>query len=160
MDIPRSPTQAGTGHNGRMEPRHGVDPDPDTWPTGRLLSAAARRMEQAWNAHLAGWHLTHASLPALAFLRRGPLSQRELATALGVTEQTTSRIVAGLERHGYVERRPDPADARRHELLITTSGAHALEALDDGGASADAAVGQRLTPAEEADLRALLRKFL
>ena len=43
------------------------------WPTGRMLSAVARRIEREWNAHLAHWDLNHASLPVLAFLSRGRL---------------------------------------------------------------------------------------
>lgn len=95
---------------------------PGEWPTGRMLSAVARRIEREWNTHLAGWDLNHASLPVLAFLSRGPLSQRDLARASGVTEQTMSRIIARLERSGYVERHPDDADARRHRVSLTDAG--------------------------------------
>lgn len=101
------------------------------WPTGRLLSAVARRIEREWNAHLAGWDLNHASLPVLFLLRRGPLSQRELAQASGVTEQTTSRILARLERSGYVTRSVHAADARRHEVTLTDIGRVALAEAGD-----------------------------
>ena len=96
--------------------------NPAQWPLGRLLSAAARRVEQEWNAHLATWDLNHASLPVLVHLVRSPLSQRELAARCAITEQTMSRILARLERTGYVQRRPDPADLRRHVISITYAG--------------------------------------
>ena len=93
--------------------------DPAQWPAGRLLSAASRRVERDWNAHLAAWDLNHASLPVLVHLSRAPLSQRQLAAACGVTEQTTSRVVARMERTGYVTRTPHPGDRRQLVLSIT-----------------------------------------
>ncbi|QGQ20950.1 MarR family transcriptional regulator [Cellulomonas sp. JZ18] len=103
----------------------------DHWPVGRLLSAAARRMEREWNAHLAAWDLNHASHPVLVHLTTRPMSQRELAEACGVTEQTMSRVVARLERTGYVSRRPDPDDRRRHVIAITDAGTAAFVASAD-----------------------------
>ena len=41
---------------------------PRSGPSGRLLSAAARRVERDLNAHLAAWDLNHASLPVLVHL--------------------------------------------------------------------------------------------
>src|SRR3954451_9329148 len=105
--------------------------DPAQWPSGRLLSAAARRVERDFNAHLAAWDLNHASLPVLVHLVRGPLSQRELAAACGVTEQTTSRVVARMERSGYVARAPHANDRRRLVLSITDAGRAALAVASD-----------------------------
>jgi MarR family transcriptional regulator, organic hydroperoxide resistance regulator len=147
------------GSTREADEEHGVGADPATWPTGRLLSAAARRMEHAWNAYLAQWHLNHASLPALAMLAAGPRTQRDLAEALGVTEQTTSRIVAGLERAGHLSREHDPTDARRRRLAISAQGREALMALNEEGAI-DGLVDHGLTQEEEATLRALLTRFL
>lgn len=140
-------------------PPHGVGSDPSTWPTGRLLSAAARRVELAWNGYLSRWHLTHASLPVLAHLAAGPRSQRDLAGVLGVTEQTTSRIVVGLERTGYVSRENDPSDGRRRVLSLTEAGLRALHALDDAPA-VEALVDHGLEPEQESELRTLLLRFL
>ncbi|MBD8077532.1 MarR family winged helix-turn-helix transcriptional regulator [Cellulosimicrobium arenosum] len=99
-----------------------ADPDPRRWATGRLLFAVARRIERDWNAHLASWDLNHAGFPVLMHLIGAPLSQRALAQASGVTEQTMSRVVARLERSGYVTRGADPADRRRHTVRITEAG--------------------------------------
>ena len=92
------------------------------WPTGRLLSAAARLVEHEWNAHLARWDLNHASLAVLHVLLSGPMTQRELASAVQVEDQTMSRTVAGLERSGYVERHRDGADRRRVVVSLTDDG--------------------------------------
>ncbi|MCB7135482.1 MarR family winged helix-turn-helix transcriptional regulator [Cellulosimicrobium marinum] len=96
--------------------------NPDEWPTGRILFAVARRIEREWNAHLAHWDLNHAGFPVLMHLLAGPRSQRALAAESGVTEQTMSRIVARLERSGYVSRTGDPDDRRRRAVAITDTG--------------------------------------
>lgn len=96
--------------------------DVETWPTGRLLSAAARLVEHEWNTHLARWDLNHASLAVLHVLLSGPMTQRELAGAVQVEDQTMSRTVERLERSGYVERRRDDADRRRVVVSLTETG--------------------------------------
>jgi MarR family transcriptional regulator, organic hydroperoxide resistance regulator len=94
----------------------------DHWATGRLLSAAARLVEHEWNTHLAHWDLNHASLAVLHVLLGGPATQRELAAAVQVEDQTMSRTVERLERSGYLERRRDTADRRRVVVTLTPSG--------------------------------------
>jgi DNA-binding MarR family transcriptional regulator len=129
--------------------------DPADWPVGRLLSAAARRVEREWNAHLASWDLNHASLPVLVHLSRRPHTQRELAAACGVTEQTMSRVLARMERTGYVTRAPHGSDRRKVVLAITDAGrATAVKATDRRPAEAMTTRG--LTPDQVEHLRALL----
>ena len=94
----------------------------DTWPTGRLLSAAARLVEREWNAHLAQWDLNHASLGVLHVLSGAAATQRGLAVAVQVEDQTMSRIVERLERSGYVTRERDPQDRRRVVVSLTALG--------------------------------------
>lgn len=129
------------------------------WPTGRLISAVARRIERDWNTHLATWDLNHASLPVLALLAGGPRSQRELAAASGVTEQTMSRVVTRLERSGYVARHTHSADRRRHEVALTDLGrATFAEAGDPRVAEAMSTRG--LDDAQVAQLRELLAAMI
>lgn len=146
-----------TGTGGRVSSAQ--RPPTDHWPVGRMLSAVARRMERAWDAHLASWDLNHASLPVLVHVQVSPLSQRQLADACGVTEQTMSRVVARLERTGYVTRRPDPADRRRHVIDITPEGAAALAACADPRPAQEAVLGH-LPPDRRALLDELLREVV
>lgn len=67
----------------------------------------------------------------LYLLSGGPRSQRELATASGVTEQTMSRILVRLERTGYIQRRPHGTDRRRHEVILTDEGRETLAEAGD-----------------------------
>lgn len=92
------------------------------WPTGRLLSTAARLVEHAWVDALEARGLTHAGMIALHFLDAGPLSQSELARLAKVENQTMSRTIERLERSGFVERRADPADRRRQIVSRTAAG--------------------------------------
>lgn len=131
----------------------------DEWPTGRMLSAVARRVERDWNVHLDHWDLNHASLPVLFLLAGGPLSQRELATASGVTEQTMSRIVARLERSGYVRRAAHSTDRRRHDVTLTGPGREALIAAGDPRVAEEMSV-RGLAPEQVAALRGLLAVML
>ena len=134
-------------------------PPQDHWPVGRMLSAAARRIERAWDAHLASWDLNHASLPVLVHLTMSPMSQRELADACGVTEQTMSRVVARLARTGYVTRRPHDEDRRRHVVAITESGAAALAACADPTPAQQSVLGH-LPPERRALLDELMREVV
>src|SRR5512133_1871829 len=68
-------------------------PEFEDWSLGRLLSTAARLVEHDWNSWLASHELTHAALLALHALRHGPLTQRQLAAANRVEEQTMSRAL-------------------------------------------------------------------
>ena len=129
--------------------------DPNDWTAGRLLSAAARKVERAWNAHLAGWDLNHASFPVLLHLLGGLRSQRELAALAGVTEQTMSRTVLRLERTGLITRSLHPTDRRRVDVAITAEGRlAAFQAADVY--RAEQILGDALTAEQLADLRALL----
>ena len=109
--------------------------DPSTWATGRLLSTAARLVEHAWDAHLGQWGLNHAGFAVLWMLTGGPRSQRELAQAMQVEDQTMSRVLDRLERHGHVTRERSTTDRRRVEVTLSESGRVAVaEAGSDDAA--------------------------
>ncbi|MEU4443219.1 MarR family winged helix-turn-helix transcriptional regulator [Actinosynnema sp. NPDC050801] len=105
-----------------------VRADVDSWPTGRLLSVAARVVESRFDEVLNGLGLTHAGLIALHHLADGPLAQRELATLCRVTDQTMSRTIERLNRSGHVTRGSDAHDRRRTLAEITPTGRDVLAA--------------------------------
>ncbi|MET4703688.1 MarR family transcriptional regulator [Frigoribacterium sp. UYMn621] len=92
------------------------------WPTGRLLSTAARLVEHAWVVALEQLGLTHAGLIVLHVLGSGPRSQTELAKSARVEVQTMSRTLERLEREGYIAREKHPDDGRRHVVTRTPAG--------------------------------------
>jgi DNA-binding MarR family transcriptional regulator len=97
------------------------------WPTGRLLSTAARLVEHAWAEALEKQGLTHAGLIALHLLDSGALSQTELARRARVENQTMSRTIERLEREGFVTRAPDSADRRKQVVSRTEAGRRVWE---------------------------------
>ena len=64
----------------------------------------------------------------LRTLGAGPTTISGLAERLEITKQGASQIVDDMERRGYVERRPDPTDARARLLQLTGKGEAALQA--------------------------------
>ncbi len=125
--LPRSPGDSAAWHL-----PHG-NPDPAIWPTGRLLSMAARLVEHAWNQTLAEAGLTHAGLLVLLRLDRGAASQREIARTQGVQEQTIARTLAHLERADLIDRQIDPRDRRRRIVQISEAGRIILKELSGNG---------------------------
>jgi len=132
-----------------------VSDDVSRWPTGRLLGAAARGAARDWNAHLASWDLNHASLPVLVRLSWQDHSQRELADAMDVTEQTMSRVLRRMERTGYVVRVPHLTDRRRHVVRLSDAGRAVVGHASDAG-PAEAIATRGLSPAQVTLLRELL----
>ena len=83
--------------------------------TGALMFIAHRHGEMRLMAHLAGSgydDLTLAQARLAARIGDHGTRATELAEAAQVTKQTAGYLVDQLERAGYVERRPDPTDAR------------------------------------------------
>ena len=97
-----------------------------TWTLSRLLITASRLVEHHIAEQLRPYHLTHASFGVLALVSRGPISQRELAHATRVEEQTISQSVDRLERLGMVTREKDPTDRRRFLVTMTDAGREAV----------------------------------
>ncbi len=97
-----------------------------TWTLSRLLITASRLVEHHIAEQLRPYHLTHASFGVLALVSRGPISQRELAHATRVEEQTISQSVDRLERLGMVTREKDPTDRRRFLVTMTDAGREAF----------------------------------
>jgi DNA-binding MarR family transcriptional regulator len=68
-------------------------------------------------------------LAARYLVGRDDVTAGELARYLGITKQSTSEVVAALERTGTVRRARHPSDGRARVLLLTEAGAGQL---DDG----------------------------
>ncbi len=98
------------------------------WPTGRLLSTAARMVEHRWAEALSRLGLTHAGLIVLHLLDDGPQSQAELAGRARVEAQTMSRTLERLQREGLIVRQKHPEDRRRHVVTRTEEGRQAWAA--------------------------------
>jgi MarR family transcriptional regulator, temperature-dependent positive regulator of motility len=84
----------------------------------------------------------------------------ELAAILNMPKATVTVYLKRLEGAGFMRREIDPADLRRHRLLLTPAGRDVTRdglALLSGGF--DKRLG-RLTAAQQKDLKSLLEKIL
>ena len=84
----------------------------------------------------------------------------ELAATLSMPKATVTVYLKRLEAAGFVRREIDPADLRRHRLLLTPAG---RQATKDGLALLSDAFGkrlERLTQAQQKELKNLLEQIL
>jgi DNA-binding MarR family transcriptional regulator len=96
-------------------------------------------------------------LMLLSYLRGGaPALQQQLCEALWLDPNNCVLLLNDLEDLGYVERRRDPADRRRHVVDITDEGRTALERAE----RAQETIGDELLSALSDDERAALRSLL
>jgi DNA-binding MarR family transcriptional regulator len=83
-------------------------------------------------------------------------NQSRLVACLGVEPPTITKMLHRLERGGFVERRPDPSDARLSRVFLTDRG----RALDRPIRAAWAALEERTTMNLTLEERILLRRLL
>jgi DNA-binding MarR family transcriptional regulator len=98
---------------------------------------------------------------ALDYLReqRGT-TQQQLGETLHLDANNCVILLNDLEEDGFVERRRDPSDRRRHLVEMTSDGERALERAEERLATLEEQVIGNLTNAERATLRELLAKAL
>ncbi|WP_210478855.1 MarR family transcriptional regulator [Naasia sp. SYSU D00948] len=71
--------------------------------------------------------LTQSQLSALASISHlGPVRSGDLARIESVTAPSMTRLIAGLEAQGLVQRTPDPVDGRAALLTATAAGEEAV----------------------------------
>jgi DNA-binding MarR family transcriptional regulator len=88
-----------------------------------------------------------------------PLRMRDLSELLGVVARTTTTLVDSLERDGLVSRVPHPEDRRAFLIDLTEAGREHYRQAEAVDARALADATGDLTPAERAELRALLARI-
>jgi DNA-binding MarR family transcriptional regulator len=98
---------------------------------------------------------------ALDYLnRQGGSSQQQLGQTLMLDPNNCVILLNDLEQFGYVERRRDPADRRRHMVEMTDAGRRALEHAEEKLETLEDEVLPNLDASERAKLRNLLAKAI
>jgi DNA-binding MarR family transcriptional regulator len=104
----------------------------DTTPDfGILLGLAYQAFVDQLHAELAR-HGFHDLGPSVGYVVRAiagsadPMSQRQLAEYLGVTDQGAAKIVDDLVARDFIRRRPSPDDARVNHLHLSARGKELL----------------------------------
>ena len=80
----------------------------------------------------------------------------ELAARLGISKQSLSYLLRELERLGYLERRPDPADLRAKRVVVTRRGKAAIAVIRSAVAELEREWAEQLGARRYAQLRSLL----
>jgi DNA-binding MarR family transcriptional regulator len=86
-------------------------------------------------------------------------SQQQLSRVVGVDPRNAVPIIDALQHRGLLERRPDPADRRRHTIALTPTGQAMVGQLRQSGEELEDRFLDSLTEAERAGLHAALAKL-
>ncbi len=128
--------------------------------TGYLLAKVCRAHRGNVGALLSGVGLhVGQEMVLLELWKEDGLKGGELADRLGVEPPTVTRTIRRMESCGFVERRPDPADARSYRVHLTEKG-HALEEpVARIWEEAENKALQNISPEEALVLRRLLARL-
>ena len=124
-----------------------------------LLSRLTKQVFRRSNEQLLGMHLRH--LMALSYVRdHESAPQQELGEAFCMDANNIVLLLNELEELGYVVRRRDPEDRRRHLVDMTPKGRRALAKAERAQETIEDDVLRGLDPAERAILHQLLLRAL
>ena len=97
---------------------------------GYLIGDISRMIRTIYDRRVEPLGMTRSQWRAMIRLsRREGCSQTELANDLGIQKPTLGKLVERLEAKGWLERRPDPADARTRRLFLSASAAPILDEM-------------------------------
>ncbi|MEE1928504.1 MarR family transcriptional regulator [Streptomyces sp. TRM 70351] len=125
-----------------------------------LLGEVVGRYHEEYDRAAAGHALTGAQARVLALLAYGPTPMRQVAQRLKCEPSNVTGIVDRLEARGLAERRPDPGDRRVKLAAATDEGLRTAAALRDSLGDFAREPLARLSDADRAVLRDLLRGML
>lgn len=93
-------------------------------------------------------------------LAEGPCHMSVLARYIRRTRSTITALVEKMERSGYVERRPDPTDARGVLVCLTARGEALAPVMDAVSRALEELIGSRLSADEADELERLLSRCI
>lgn len=133
------------------------EPDVETGEMASRVRLVVGRLTRQLRLHHAQDRLTSTQLATLATIdRRAPLRIGDLAAAEGISAATMTRVVAVLEEHGLVDRRPDPDDGRACQVELSEHGRAEVDRLRSQRTGYIAVRLAQCTPEQRAALAAAL----
>ncbi|WP_208723174.1 MarR family winged helix-turn-helix transcriptional regulator [Corallococcus llansteffanensis] len=109
--------------------------------TGLLVGG--HKVARLLEAELEGTGLSAGEAVLLSALASGPMTMTGVMAALHIQASTATSLVSRLEKHGYVQRSPNPADGR--SLLVASTDAGSV--LCKAAAAAFTRVDKKLAQA-------------
>jgi MarR family transcriptional regulator for hemolysin len=124
---------------------------------GYMTNLAARLFARAIDERLRPLGVSSGQLPVFFALADGAaLTQTALAEIAEIEQPTMAATLARMERGGLIQRRPDPADRRSAQIVLTPAALKKAQAVETAVQSINAAALAGLDePAQRAFLDAL-----
>jgi MarR family transcriptional regulator, repressor for mepA len=134
-------------------------------PVSGLLRNLGIKMRNRGDVYARGLPLSFTQSRTIGYIdyieeheHRGVI-QRELAEVSGTSAASVSSLIDGLEKAGYVERRPSPDDARRKEIYTLPKAKGLTEGFDQLMEQTEKELLDPLTAAERTTLIELLTRI-
>lgn len=128
---------------------------------GYLLRRAHQRATAVFQANIGDPGTTPTQFTSLVKLgERGELSQNHLGRLVGMDKATTQGVVRRLRDRDLIAARPDPDDARRTLLRLTSEGEAMLARLVANGPRVSAETLKPLDATEQRTLLSLLSRLV
>src|SRR5580692_4827893 len=128
---------------------------------GYLLRRAHQRASAIFQVNIGDPNITPTQYSSMAKLNEyTELSQNLLGRLVGMDKATMQGVVRRLKDRRLVDSRPDPGDARRTLLSLTTDGQRITHKLLMNGPAVSRETLKPLTPAEQRQLLDLLSKIV
>ncbi len=131
-------------------------------PLPWLLRRANQRYRAAIKERLAECGYEQLPQPgywALMILASGGTDASRLIGEMGISKQAVSKLVDLLVTEGFVDRRPNDADRRRTDLLLSAKGRRAADVIGDAVRATEDTFVRELGPERFADLVEILAQL-
>jgi DNA-binding MarR family transcriptional regulator len=129
-------------------------------PSWLLTQSAAQAHRIVTESFAAGGARAYHFRLLATLVEFGPASQAELGRRSCIDRSDVVAALNELEGDGYVERSPDPADARRNIITITTAGKRQYKRLTNLVGKAQEEIFAPLSATDRARLTTILTKLL
>lgn len=114
---------------------------------GYLTNWAARLFARAIDKRLKALGLSSGQLPVFFALAGGvELTQKQLARTASIEQPTMAATLSRMERHGMVERRPDPRDRRSSLIRLSAAARDKIPAVMEATSAVNTEALADLTP--------------
>ena len=149
----------------QQEPKSASSPTPRPYrieeQIGYLLRRSHQKATAIFQLAIGDPNITPTQYSSLAKLDEySELSQNLLGRLVGMDKATMQGVVRRLKERGLVDSRPDPGDARRTLLSLTTEGQRLVNKLLINGPAVSRETTKPLTAQEQRQLLELLSKII
>lgn len=123
----------------------------------RWIVWGQRRIAEDWIRERG---LTHEQSAVLAYLSKNPNAiQRDVARAMRTSAPSVSRLLAGLERRGLVERQTQENDTRSRRVHVTPAGSELIQGFEEAMDRVEESILAPLDAAGQARLHEFLEQL-